>query len=157
MMRTKQWMAVLALATAAAAPAFADEYGRHPLYMHAQSDLRAAAWQIDHRRPEDGRIAGDEAMVHDEIAAALGELQHAAWIDGKGGDWQPPPDMPLRRDGRLHATIDLLRQAHNDIAREEDDPRARGLQQRALRHVDLALNAAQHAVGDARWRDHFGG
>ena len=37
-------LAFAAAAVAATAPAFADEYGKHPFYLHALSDLRSAAW-----------------------------------------------------------------------------------------------------------------
>jgi hypothetical protein len=145
---------VLATLTACAAlPALADEYGKHPFYLHAISDLQAAGWQIDHRRPEDPQISGDELVVRDEIRAAIGELQHAAWQDGKAMNWNPPPDAALPREGRLHAAVDLLRKAHADVAREEDDPRSRPFQQRGLSHVDAALDAAQHAIGDVRHRE----
>ena len=143
----------LALSATVAAPAFADEYGRHPEYLHALSDLRTAVWQVDHRRPEDGRVANDEAIVHDELAAAIHDFERAARQDGKSGDWQPPPDVQLQPEGRLHAAIDLMRRARADIARQEDDPRSRAFQEHGLAHVDAALDAAQHAVGDARHGD----
>ena len=143
----------LALSTVVVAPALADEYGRHPAYLHALSDLRTAAWQVDHRRPEDGRVANDEAIVHDELAAAIHDFERAARQDRKNGDWQPPPDVQLPPEGRLHAAIDLMSRARGDIAREEDDPRARAFQEHGLAHVDAALDAARHAVGDARHGD----
>ena len=146
-------IAALALATTMSLPALADEYGKHPFYLHALTDLHAAAWQVDHRRPEDGMVSADEQIVRDEIHAAINDLQRAAWQDGKEMQWTPPPDVPLAREGRLHATVDLLRKAHADVAREEDDPRSRPLQQRGLQHVDAALNAAQHAIGDVRHHD----
>jgi hypothetical protein len=148
-----RFIVALALAAVVSAPAFADEYGKHPFYLHAISTLRAAEWQIDHRRPEDGRISQDEAIVHDEISAAINEFQKAAFMDGKGADWQPTTIDIMPRAGRLRATVDLLRKAHSDVAREEDDPRSRGFQQRGLQHVDAALNMAQHAQGDVRYRN----
>lgn len=142
--------AAAAAAVAATAPAFADEYGKHPFYLHALSDLRSAAWQVDHRRPEDGQVSQDEMIVRDEVAAAINDLQRAAWLDGKSLQWQPPTDAWLPREGRLHAAADLLRKVHSDVAREEDDPRSRPFQQHGLAHVDAALDAAQHAIGDVR-------
>ena len=152
-MKKKSLLAALALMAAVSLPALADEYGRHPAYLHALSDLRTAAWQVDHRRPEDGQVSQDERVVSDEIRAAIGELQRAAWLDGKPIEWREPTDVWLPREGRLHAAIDLLRQVRSDVAREEDDPRSRPFQQRGLAHVDVALNAAQHAIGDVRRHD----
>ncbi len=146
---------VLGLAAAFANSASADEFGRHPFYLHAISNLRAAAWQVDHRRPDDPHMSRDEMIVRDEINAAVGDLERAAWLDGKPMQWNPPADGFMRPEGRLHAAIDLLRKAHFDVAREEDDPRSRGPQQRGMAHIDAALDAARHAVGDARrdeWR-----
>ena len=145
--------AAFAVALIASAPTFADESGKHPFYLHALSDLHSAMWQIDHRRPEDARISEDELIVRDEIQAAINDLQRAAWIDGKSLEWRPPVDVALPREGRLHVTVDLLRKVHADVAREEDDPRSRQLQQRGLAHVDAAIDAAQHAIGDVRRRD----
>ena len=152
-MKKKSLLAALALMAAVSLPALADEYGRHPAYLHALSDLRTAAWQVDHRRPEDGQVSQDERVVRDEIRAAIGELQRAAWLDGKPIEWREPTDAWLPREGRLHAAIDLLRQVRSDVAREEDDLRSRPFQQRGLAHVDVALNAAQHAIGDVRRHD----
>lgn len=129
--------------------AMADMPGRHPHYIHALSDLHAAQWQIDHRRPEDGEMREDELVASDEVAAAIHSATSAASADGKDLGWNPPPDAPAAYDGRLHAAIDLLRAAHNDLAMPEDDPVARAQQHAALLRVDASLHAAQRAVGAA--------
>ena len=156
-MKKKSLLAALAplfaLLAAASLPALADEYGKHPFYLHALSDLRTAAWKVEHRRPEDGQVSRDEQVVIDEIHAAIGDLQHAAWLDGKPVEWREPTDAWLPPEGRLHAAADLLRKVRSDVAREEDDPRSRPYQQRGLAHVDLALATAQHAIGDVRRHD----
>jgi hypothetical protein len=140
------------LLSAVSAPVLADEPGRHPAYLHALSDLRTAQWQINHRRPEDGVVSADEAIMRDEVGAAIQDFERAAWRDGKRLDWQPPPDVSLPPEGRLHAAVDLIRRAQSDVAREEDDPRSRGAQQRGLAHLDAALGAANHAIEDVRRR-----
>lgn len=130
--------------------AMAQVPGRHPHYIHAMSDLRAAQWQIDHRRPEDGEMREDELVASDEVAAAIHSATVAAVADAKQLGWNPPPDAPPAYDGRLHAAIDLLRAAHNDLALPEDDPAARNQQRLAILRVDAALHAAERAVGAAR-------
>jgi len=80
-------------------------------------------------------------------------VQKAAFMDGNYLDWQSTTVEALPRSGRLPATVDLLRKAHSDAAREEDDPRSRGFQQRGLQQVDAALNTAQHPMGDVRYRN----
>ena len=141
--------AAFALPLLASSLAMADEAGRHPHYIHALSDLRAAQWQIDHRRPEDGEVREDEQVSSDEVAIAIRSVTDAAYREGKDLGFQPPPDAPMAYGGRLHAAIDLLRAAHNDLAMPEDDPGARAQQHAALLRVDAALHAAQRAVGAA--------
>ena len=149
----KRHASLLLLSLLATGPALADEYGHHPFYLHALSDLRTAQWQVEHRRPEDGAVSSDEAIVRDELGAAIRDFERAAWQDGKGGDWQPPPDARLAREGRLHAAMDLMQKARSDVAREEDDPRSRPFQQHGIEHLQAALQAAHHAVDDVRHRD----
>jgi hypothetical protein len=52
------------------------------------------------------------------------------------------------RPGRLHKALELLRKTHDDVAREEDDPMVRGLRNRAIGHIDAAIGATKHAIGD---------
>ena len=141
--------AAFALSLLASTWAAADEAGRHPHYIHALSDLRAAQWQIDHRRPEDGEVREDEQVASDETSIAIRAVTDAAVREGKDLGFQPPPDAPLAYGGRMHAAVDLLRAAHADLAMPEDDPVARGQQHAALLRVDAALHAAQRAIGAA--------
>ena len=149
-MKTTVRVAAFALPLLVSTLAMAQLPGRHPHYIHALSDLRAAQWQIDHRRPEDGEIREDELVASDEVAAAVHSTSSAASADGKDLGWNAPPDAPLAYDGRLHAAIDLLRAAHADLAMPEDDPMAVNQQKLALLRVDAALHAAQRAVGAVR-------
>ena len=48
--------------------------------------------------------------------------------------------------GRLHRAIELLNKAHNDIAKEEDNRFAQGLQERALGHIDKAHHHVEEAI-----------
>ena len=129
-----------------ASVASADELGRHPHYIHALSDLRAAQWQVDHRRAEGGEIQEDELVSSDEVAAAIQSTRRAAAQDGKDLDYSPPPDIDPSYEGRLHAAMDLLRKARADLALPEDDPRARAQQRLSILHVDAALHAADRAI-----------
>jgi tetratricopeptide (TPR) repeat protein len=54
--------------------------------------------------------------------------------------------------GRLHRAIELINKAHNDIAREEDNRFAQGLQQRALEHIDKAHHHVEEAIDVIRDR-----
>ena len=125
-----------------------DLPGRHPAYLHALTDLRAARWLIEHR-PGDVRVSADEDVAITRIDEAIREIKRAAIDDGKDIHDHPPVDAQLDNRGRLHRAEELLHKVHDDIAREEDDPLTRGLRDRAVRHVDEAMGATHHAIVDA--------
>src|SRR5258706_4849451 len=121
--------------------------GKHPYYLHALSDLRAARWMLEHR-PGDAAVSGQEDTAIVEIDAAIGEIKHAAIDDGKDIHDHPPVEGPKDRPSRLHKALGLLRKVHSDVAREEDDPMVKGLRNRAVGHIDGAIHATELAVRD---------
>jgi hypothetical protein len=127
----------------------ADLPGKHPYYLHALSDLRAARWLIEHR-PGDAAVSGQEDVAVTEIDKAIGEIKHAAIDDGKDIHDHPPVQGPNDRPGRLHKALEILHKVHGDVAREEDDPMTRGLRDRAVGHVDEAIHATEHAISDVK-------
>lgn len=135
-------LALLPLATQA------DEPGKHPYYLHALSDLRAARWMIEHRETDGAQSSDQEEVAIMQIDAALNEIKHAAIDDGKDIHEHPLVDAPNDRPGRLHKALELLRKVHADVAREEDDPTTRGLRSRALQHIDAAIRADQRTIKD---------
>ena len=127
--------------------AHADLPGKHPFYLHALSDLRAARWFLEHR-PGDAAVSGQEDISIDEVDAAIREIKHAAIDDGKDiHDHLGVQDIG-DRPGRLHKALELLNKVHGDVAREEDDPATRGLRDRAVGHIDAAIRSTRHAIGD---------
>jgi hypothetical protein len=145
--RRLSWSGALGLLVVLCAPlvAHADLPGKHPFYLHALTDLRAARWCLEHR-PGDAAVSGQEDVAIGEIDAAIREIKHAAIDDGK--DIHDHPGVDLARDvrGRLHQARDLLRKVHSDVAREEDDPVVRGLRNRAVGHIDGAIRATEGAI-----------
>ena len=134
-------LAVAAMACAAAAPmaAHAQWWSQHPAYLHAMSNLRTAYWLEAHRMPDDPAQSQDEGRALREIRAAYQELKNASLVDDKDIDDQPPANFAFGdHRGRLHQAMDLLKDAHDQIAREEDNPAARGLRDRAAHHIDDA-------------------
>lgn len=129
-------------------PAHAQYREEHPAYLHALSDLRAARWLISHRPADNYAMGADEQGAIAEIDAAIGEIKHAAFDDGKNLDDHPQVDAALNHSGRLHKAAELLRKVHNDVAREEDDPHARGLQHRSLQHIDAAAGLVDRSLAD---------
>jgi hypothetical protein len=61
-----------------AATARLDARGRHPHDIHGLSHLRAAQWQVDHRRPADGEGREDERVASDEVSIAIRSVTDAA-------------------------------------------------------------------------------
>jgi hypothetical protein len=129
--------------------ASADLPGNHPYYLHALSDLRGARWLLEHR-PGDPAVSGDEDVAVGEIDAAINEIKRASIDDGKDLHDHPPIDIPADRPGRLHKALEVLHKVHSDVAREEDDPMTRGLRDRAVHHIDEAIHATEHAIGDVQ-------
>ena len=117
----------------------------HPYYLHALSDLRAARWMIQHR-PGDWAQTVDEVEAVRRIDAAIGEIKHASIEDGKNLEDHPPVDELPQRPGRLHAALDFLRKARQDISHDEDNRFAQGLQMRAYDHIDGAIGAVKKAL-----------
>ena len=120
---------------------------KHPAYLHAVSDLRTARWMLEHR-PGDAAVSVHESEAIGEIDRAIRELTNAAIDDGKNIHNPPPADVPADYRGRLHKAADLLIKARSDTNREEDNPSARDLRNRALGHVDAALRATERAIHD---------
>jgi hypothetical protein len=127
----------------------ADLPGNHPAYLHALSDLRAARWMLEHR-PGDPAVSSQEDLAISEIDAAIGEIKRAAIDDGKDIHDHVGVDDAANRPGRLHKALELLRKVHSDVAREEDDPAVRGLRNRAVGHIDAAINATKGAIASAQ-------
>jgi hypothetical protein len=124
-----------------------DLPGKHPAYLHALTDLRAARWNLEHR-PGDAAVSAQEDVAIVETDRAIHEARTAAMEDGKNVEDHPAEDAHLDRPGRLHHALDLLRKAKDDVAREEDNPESRNLRNRIVEHVDLALEATKHAIHD---------
>jgi hypothetical protein len=120
---------------------------KHPAYLHGLSDLRTARWMLEHR-PGDATVSAHESDAINEIDHAISELKRAAIDDGKNIQDHPNADVPSDYRGRLHKAADLLRKVRADTNREEDNPGARGLRDRAIGHVDAALRATELAIHD---------
>jgi hypothetical protein len=145
--RTPLWSGVLGMLVLLCSPiaAQADLPGKHPFYLHALTDLRAARWCLEHR-PGDAAVSDREDVAIGEIDAAIGEIKRAAIDDGKNISDHPGVDLARDFPGRLHQALDLLRKVHSDVAREEDDPVVRGLRNRAVGHIDGAIHATEGAI-----------
>ena len=140
--------ALTALIVLSATSGFAQ--GRHPAYLHALTDLRHARAHLE--RPAHGELREQERKAIHEIDDAIGEIKRAAIDDGKDLNDHPPIDSRLDWPGRLHRALELIDKAHNDIAHEEDNRFAQGLQLRALEHIDKAHHHVEEAIRVVRDR-----
>jgi hypothetical protein len=118
--------------------------GQHPAYLHALTDLRHARAHLE--RPDHGELREQEKKAIHEIDAAIDEIKKAAIDDGKDLNDHPPVDARMDWPGRLHRALELLDKAHADIAHEEDNRSAQGLQQRAFEHIDKAHHHVKEAI-----------
>jgi hypothetical protein len=125
----------------------ATQPSKHPFYLHGLTDMRTARWMLEHR-PGDAAVSAHEDEAISEIDRAIEEIKRAAIDDGKNIHDHPNVDVPNDYRGRLHRAAELLRRAREDTAREEDDPAARGLRDRAIGHIDAALHATERAIHD---------
>jgi hypothetical protein len=125
-------------------PAASSAQGKHPAYLRALSDLRAARAHLDHHDGGELRHEEKEAIHH--INDAIAEIKKASIDDGKDLNDHPPVDAGLDYTGRLRRARQLLDSSRADIAREEDNPSARGLQQRAFGHIDQAIHEVNEAI-----------
>ena len=117
--------------------------GKHPGYLHALSDLRAARWFLYHQ-PGDAKVYADEDVGITEIDAAIGEIKKAAIDDGK--DLNDHPNVDVKEHGsRLLKSIETLKKARADVGGEEDNPEVRELRHHAIEHIERALHAAEKA------------
>jgi hypothetical protein len=135
------------LAGCAAAPPPAPPPPHHPAYLHALSDLRAARWLIEHR-PGDWVQSADETESVRQIDASINEIKRAAIDDGKNLADHPALDERPDHPGRIHEAMQYLRKARADISSGEDNAFANGLRDRAVGHIDGAINAARRVYRD---------
>ena len=148
-------LGLIGLVAAIIPPAIsADTPGRHPAYLHARSDLRAAQFLM--RVREEPNVTRRLVEADREVEAAIGEIDRAAVIDRKDLDDHPRVDANLGRRDRFRRTVELLRSARADLGREEDNGRARGWRDTAYRHIDQALEHIHRAAVDLHWDRELG-
>jgi hypothetical protein len=117
--------------------------GKHPGYLHALSDLREARWLLNHQ-PGDVKVYADEDVAITELNEAIADIKRAAIDDGKSLEWHPEVDV-REHGSRLLRSIEALKKARENIAREEDNPEVRELRRRAYEHIERATHAAERA------------
>jgi len=118
---------------------------KHPEFLHALSDLRAARGYLD-KVSTNEQVDQDSAAAIREIDAAINELKQASIDDGKNLHDHPAIDAHLEKNGRLHTAKQLLEKAHADVKMPESDETSRALQQEVLGRLDAAHRYVDQAI-----------
>ena len=124
--------------------------GRHPRYIHARSDLRRSILLM--RVPEEPKVMRDMQSASVLVERAIRELDVAARFDRRDMDDNPPIDTHLGRGSRFREILRLLGSARDDIAHEEDNPRAAEWRNRAFGFIDDAMAMVRRGGYD-KFRD----
>jgi hypothetical protein len=144
----------IAMAISLLAPAGIRAQHRHPRYLHARGDLRRAVLLM--RIPDEPNVNRDMQVASGLVERAIGELDAAAMFDRRDLDDHPPIDMRLGRGSRFREIQRLLASARQDIAQEEDNPRAAQWRNRAFGFIDQAMGMVQKGGYD-KFRDETAG
>jgi hypothetical protein len=136
------------------APAALNAQGRHPAYLRARTDLRTSQYLM--RVREEPNVARNLRDADREVEAAIREIDRAAILDHRDLDDHPRFDTSLERRGRFEKIVALLRSARADLAREEDNGRARGWRDAAFSHIDAALEHIHRAARELHWDRELG-
>ncbi|MGC1519930.1 MAG: hypothetical protein WA803_00200 [Steroidobacteraceae bacterium] len=141
-------VAVAAAVLIAAAPAWADDSDGRPDYLRALSDLRDARAQLDHFGSEPVDHDAEQAIY--DIDRAINEIRSVAVMDGIDVQDHVPADAHLVRNGRFHKAMELLDTARRHVSGEEDQPDAKVVQLRAIRHIEEARREVARAMAVVR-------
>jgi len=124
--------------------------GHHPRYIHARADLRRAILLM--RIPDEPNVMRDMQAASGLVERAIHELDVAARFDRKDIDDNPRIDTHIGRGSRFREILRLLGSARDDIAHEEDNPRAAEWRNRAFRFVEDAMAMVRRGGYD-KFRD----
>jgi hypothetical protein len=119
--------------------------GKHPEFLHALSDLRAARGYLDKVTPNEA-LDSDTASAIREIDSAINGMKQASMDDGKDLHDHPAIDAHLEKSGRLHTAKQLLEKAYNDVNGPESDPQAAELQKKIWGHINAAHKYVDAAI-----------
>ncbi len=145
---------LLVLAATMLAPTATLAQFRHPLYMHARSDLRRAILLM--RVPDEPNVMRDMQAASGLVERAIREIDVAAVLDRRDMEDNPRIDTGLGRGGRYREIIRLLSSARNDLGQEEDNRNAAQWRNRAFGFIDDAM-AMVRKGGYDKFRDEAGG
>jgi hypothetical protein len=106
-------------------PYWADNPGKHPHYLHALPDLRDARVHLE-RRDTDPVDHADEQTI-EMIDVAMADIRRAPRLMTERTFMITSRSTSDSRAYRFHKAIELLAQAKQDVAEEEDQADTRGV------------------------------
>jgi len=146
-MKFGKTLIVAALAFAAFAigstPTQAQDWHKHPAYLHALSDLRLMRAYLDKLTPSE-RVDDESQQAIAEIDAAIHEIKIAAIEDGKDIHDHAPIDAGITPNNRFRKAREAGNAAWHDLDSEEDNDFAHGLKHRAMDHIERANHIVDH-------------
>jgi hypothetical protein len=144
----KPWLLAGALCLASALgglPAQAQQYGKHPAYLHALSDLRLMRAYLDKLTPSE-KISDEQVRAIQEIDEAIRLIKEASIDDHKNTQDHMPVDAHITPSSRFRKAREAGSAAKHDLEEEEDNEYAHGLKHRALEHVDNANHIVDNII-----------
>ncbi|BAY23586.1 hypothetical protein NIES2100_33780 [Calothrix sp. NIES-2100] len=137
-------LAGLVAASLSSGIAGADTPGKHPLYLHARSDLRKAELLLqEHDEPN---VVHETNIAYQQIHQAIQELDKASVIDKKDVQDNPNVDTSVKHLDKFRTIYKLLRSAEKDISPEEDAHAAIGWRNRAKANIEQAKRSVEMAA-----------
>lgn len=126
-------------------PSHAQEYGRHPAYIHALSDLRLMRAYLDRLTPSE-HVDDEQMQAIREVDEAIRVIKEASIDDRKDLRDHMPIDAQIRPADRFRKAREAGGAAFHDVNEEEDNGYARGLKHRALDHIARANEIVDHIM-----------
>jgi hypothetical protein len=123
----------------------AETASLHPDYTHALPDLRTARWLLAQQSGDPAERANENEAIQD-IDNSIRTITKNGFDDHKDLNDHAPIQMANDHRGRLNQALELLHQAHAEISKEEADPMAAKVRNKALDYIDLAGRAIGRAL-----------
>ena len=123
----------------------AQDYGPHPAYLHALTDLTLMRAYLDKLSPSD-RIDDNSVHAIAEIDEAIRLIKAASIDDHKDLRDHMPIDARIHPVDRFRKAREAGSAALHDINQEEDNAFANDLRRRARPHIERANQIVDHII-----------
>ena len=118
---------------------------RHPAYVHALVDLRAARWLLKNKGGGNWEQTAEEQNALSQIDAAMSDIRAVGIDDRKRQEDHAKLDDHADHMNRLHQAMEFLKQARTDLTQGEDDAFGNNLRERTYKNIDKAIESIKKA------------